>query len=423
MSTAILDAARAQGRSRAADLAGHAADVNAAAVSAGLTAFVFYTTAGVPLLIAIAGRLGLDAAHTSSWFFVAFFSTAITSFGLSLVYRQPLPINWSIPSLVYLGGLAGQFSVPELVGANLMAGVVIVLVGLLGLGGRVLAVLPLPIALGMFGGSILGNLSDLVAATVDDVPVAGATVAGYLLGRLLGARRVPPVAFAALGGAIPALLVQRAIPAPVAWSPPVVLVPETQFSLSAFATISLPLVVLSVGLGNVQGLGFLVAQGYRVPANLITLVVGLQSVVNAVFGGHQATVGRGGVAILASPEAGPPAGRYWGCLLASGLLVPVAFAATPIASLLPRVPHAYVAALAGLAILPAFQDALVQALGGRLRFGATVAFIVAATPFAVGGITSAFWALPAGLAASLVAERGELLSHGHTESGGQPMSR
>jgi benzoate membrane transport protein len=427
MSTATLDATRAHGpasdgttplRSRAAGPAGHLGGLNAAAVSAGLTAFVFYTTAGVPLLIAIAGRLGLDAAHTSSWFFVVFFSTAVTSVALSLVYRQPLPINWSLPGLVYLGSLAGQFGFPELVGANLMAGAAIALVGLLGLGGRLLAVLPLPIALGMFGGSILGNLSELVTATVDDVPVAGATVAGYLLGRLLGGRRVPPVAFAVLGGGIPVLLAQPAIPAPVAWSPPVVLVPEARFSLSAFVAVSLPLVVFSAGLGNVQGLGFLVAQGYRVPANAITLVVGLQSVVNALFGGHQAIVGRSGVAILASPEAGPLAGRYWGCLLASGLLVPVAFAAAPLASLLPLVPHAYVAALAGLAILPAFQDALVQALGGRLRFGATVAFVVAATPFAVGGITSAFWALPAGLVASLVAERGELLSRGRTRAGG-----
>jgi benzoate membrane transport protein len=101
------------------------------------------------------------------------------------------------------------------------------------------------------------------------------------------------------------------------------------------------------------------------------------------------------------------------------LLIPVAFAAAPIASLLPSVPHAYVAALAGLAILPSFQEALAKALGGPLRFGATVAFVVAATPFAVGGIPSAFWALLAGLVVSLVAERGELLSRGRTATPGK----
>lgn len=38
-----------------------------------------------------------------------------------------------------------------------------------------------------------------------------------------------------------------------------------------------------------------------------------------------------------------------------------------------------------------------------------VGFVVAATPFAILGITSAFWAILAGLAASALAERKQLL--------------
>ena len=45
----------------------------------------------------------------------------------------------------------------------------IVLIGLLKLGPRLVAGLPLPIAMGMFAGSILGNLSGLVSATIGDV--------------------------------------------------------------------------------------------------------------------------------------------------------------------------------------------------------------------------------------------------------------
>ena len=64
-------------------------------------------------------------------------------------------------------------------------------------------------------------------------------------------------------------------------------------------------VVLAMGLGNVQGLGFLMAQGYQVPVNRISTVVGINSIVNALFGGHPASIARTGVAILASPDAGP----------------------------------------------------------------------------------------------------------------------
>ena len=50
-----------------------------------------------------------------------------------------------------------------------------------------------------------------------------------------------------------------------------------------------------------------------------------------------------------------------------------------------------------------------KSFAGALRFGALVAFIVAVTPFAVLDISSAFWALLAGLVASALLERQELL--------------
>jgi hypothetical protein len=187
--------------------------------------------------------------------------------------------------------------------------------------------------------------------------------------------------------------------------------PGIELSLPAFLAVSLPLVVLSMGLGNVQGLGFLVGQGYRVPVNQTTLVLGLNSIVNALFGGHPAIVSRNGMPIMAGPEAGPVGGRYWANIISAGLSLSIALAAGPVASLLGILPRGYIVALAGLAILPSFQNALEKALGGGLRFGAIVAFVVAATPFSFLGITSAFWALVAGLVASAVAEQAELLLH------------
>jgi benzoate membrane transport protein len=89
----------------------------------------------------------------------------------------------------------------------------------------------------------------------------------------------------------------------------------------------------------------------------------------------------------------------------------IALAAKPLISLLSVLPRGYVVVLAGLAILSSLQEALEKAFGGRLRFGALVAFAVAATPFTLAGITSAFWAVIAGFAASLLAERRVLRAH------------
>lgn len=166
-----------------------------------------------------------------------------------------------------------------------------------------------------------------------------------------------------------------------------------------------------MGLGNVQGLGFLLAQGYRAPTTVVTVVVGINSIINALLGGHPAITARTGVAIVAAPDAGPLSGRYWANIVAATLTILIALFAAPLSSMLAVLPPGYVLALAGLAILSSFQDALEKAFSDKLKFGALVAFAVTATPFSFAGITSAFWAVLVGLAASFLGERQELLAY------------
>ena len=394
------------------------ADLNAAAAWAGITAFVWYAFGTVPLHIAVSGQLGLSTAQTSSWIFIVWFSGAVASIGLSFLYRQPIPITWTIPGLVYLGTLAGRYSIAEIAGANLVAGVLLLVLGALGVGGRIMRWLPLPIVMGMFAGSILAYVLRMVTATVEDVAVAGTAVGCYFIGRLINNPRLPPVGMAVVGGALAVALAGTVGATAVEWTVPALAIPDVSFSASALIAVSLPMVVLAMGLGNVQGLGFLLAQGYRVPVNTVSTVVGAASVVNAAFGGHAATVARTGAAILASADAGPAAGRYWASVIAAALTIVLACAATPVASLLGVLPKSYIYAVAGLAILASFQDALEKSFGGKLRFGALTGFIVAVTPFAILGITSAFWAIIAGVLASALVERKQLLESWNVQKGG-----
>jgi benzoate membrane transport protein len=166
-----------------------------------------------------------------------------------------------------------------------------------------------------------------------------------------------------------------------------------------------------MGLGNVQGLGFLAAQGYKVPVNRVTAILGINSIVNAFFGGHAAIVSRNGIPILAGPEAGPFKGRYWANIVSAVLSMLIALAAGPVVSLLGILPSAFIVTLAGLALLPSLQNAFEKAFEAKLRFGAVVAFVVSASTFTLFGIGSAFWALLIAVVASLVAEREDLLEH------------
>ena len=394
-------------------------DFNMAAFWAGITGFVWYAFGAVPLHIAVSGQLGLTTAQSSSWMFIVWFSGAVASIGLSLSYRQPIPITWTIPGLVYLGTLAGKYSLAEMVGANLVAGVLIIVLGVLGVGARIMAWLPLPIVMGMFAGSILEYMTRMVGSTVSDVVVAGTTVTAFLFGRAIKSPKVPPLGFAMIIGGLVVYITGSFASSPIHWDLPTAAVPEMSFSLPAIIAITLPMLILAMGLGNVQGLGFLIAQRYPVPINVTTVVVGMNSVVNALFGGHAAIVARTGVAIFAAPDAGPHSGRYWGNIVAASLTILLAVAATPLISLISVLPRSYVFALAGLAILSALQDALEKAFGGTLRFAALVAFGVAATPFSIAGITSAFWAIIAGVAAALIVESAELYAHWHGDAPGK----
>ena len=384
-------------------------DLTGPAIWAGLTAFVWYAFGAVPLHIGVSEQLRLSIAETSSWIFIVWFGGALSSIVMSFFFRQPIPITWTIPGLIYLGTLAGRFTFAEIVGANFVAGLLLLVLALLGIGGRIMRWLPIPIIMGMFGGSILGYVTRMVSATVEDIAVGGTTVGCYVLGRFIGNPRVPPVGLAVLGGGIAVGLAGTTGMHPIEWSLPALALPQMAFSLPAIIAVSLPMVVLAMGLGNVQGLGFLMAQGYTVPVNTISTVVGINSIINAFLGGHAATVARTGVAILASSDAGPASGRYWATIIAALLTIVMALAATPVASLLNVLPKSYIFALAGVAIFSSLQDALTKSFEGVLRFGALVALVVAMTPFAVFGITSAFWAIIAGLLGSLLVERSQLI--------------
>jgi benzoate membrane transport protein len=175
-------------------------DFNATAMWAGITAFIWYAFGTVPLHIAVSQQLGVTAAQTSSWIFIVWASGAVSSVVLSVHYRQPLPITWTIPGLIYLGTLADQFSYAELVAANLVSGVLILLLGFLGVGARIMKWLPLPIVMGMFAGSIFVYVTRVVGATVADTAIVGTTVVAYLVSRHFASPRVPPVGMAMIFG-------------------------------------------------------------------------------------------------------------------------------------------------------------------------------------------------------------------------------
>jgi benzoate membrane transport protein len=373
-------------------------ELNAAAVSAGLTGFIWYACGALPLQLALSGALGLSTGSV----FIVWATGGAASIVLSIRLKQPIPIAWSIPALVYAASLAGRFSAADIAGATLVSALMLAAFVLAGGGSRLMRWLPMPIVMATFAGGLLEYMHRAVAATLADAMIGGAVVAGYFAARLIASPRLPPVGVALAAGSL-AVAVQGPVSlGELAWSFPTLEVPRFQFDPAAIAAVSVPLVVFALGLGNAQGLGFLRAQGYEVPVDRVSRAVAMGSLINALFGGTPATVARNAAALLAGPDAGPARGRYWGVLISSALSVVMACAVAPFAALIAALPASFAVTLAGVALVSSLQDALEKAFAGPLRFGAVLAFVVAATPFSLGGITSGFWALVAGVLASLV---------------------
>jgi len=386
-------------------------DFNSAAFWAGMSTFIFMVFGALTLQISVISQFHLPETQAQSWIVVTWLAASIASLMFVLRYRQPLGIGWTIPGLVYMGSLAGRFTFEEFVGANLVAGVAIVACGVAGAGSRVIHLIPLPILMAMFAASIAGFIIGLVEASAHDAGIVGPMIAAYIVGRMLDNPRLPAVGLAVVIGGVLIVALHRLGEAPVHAAAPALVFPGVRFALPAIMTVSIPMIVLVLGLGNTQGLGYLVAQGYRVPVDAVTAAVGVCTMVNALFGGHPAAMTRVSSAMLAGPTAGPWERRYTAALVAFALAGCVAFATGLIVSLIAVLPPTYISAVAGLAIFASFEDALGRAFGGSLRVGAAVAFSVTLSTFVVAGIPSAFWAIVAGLLASTALERRDLLAH------------
>jgi benzoate membrane transport protein len=380
-------------------------DVNVANVTAGLTAVLWYVFGAIPVFLGVMATIDPPADVMASWFFIVFVTSGVGTLLLSVRYRQPIPIGWTFPGLMLLGSASARYNLAELTGASLAAGAILLALGLVGIGERLMRWLPLPLALGMFAGSSLHYVLGIFAQFDVDPAVVGAALGGYLLARAVNRAWLPPVGGAVALGTLAAALTGRVGGGSLAVAAPQLVLTQPSFEPGSLVTLALPLVVLVLATGNVQGLGVLLSQGYHAPVNAVTTVVGVSSLVNALFGGHQATVQSAGSALLAGEDAGPPDKRYVGAVIAGIGCIAIALAATTAIAMLDVLPPSLIASMAGLAILRLLMDVLEKTLASDLRTGGFFALVIAASPLTLLGIGSAFWALAGGYLVSSIVER------------------
>jgi benzoate membrane transport protein len=378
------------------------------AVSA-LVAFLFAASGPVAIILSVGARGGLSESDLASWIFAAFFLNSLISLAFTLLYRQPLVFLWSIPGAVLVGPALGHLSFPEVIGAFVVTGILMLALGLSGWVRRAMQAIPMPIVMAMVAGVFLRFGVDLVRAFRDALWIAAPmTLVFFALAALPRlARTLPPLIGALLAGAIAigALGAFKPQAGPLfALAAPNLYVPA--FSWNAMIELVVPLAITVLAVQNGQGIAILTANGHRPPVNAITVACGAGSVVTGFFGAVSTCLTGPVNALLSS--AGQRDRHYTAALFfclfsaAFGLLAPF------FTRLLLATPAAFIATLAGLAMLRVLQTAFVGAFGERFSLGALVCFVVTVADVPIFRIGAPFWGLVFGLAASWLLERGDL---------------
>ncbi|HEY0815503.1 MAG TPA: benzoate/H(+) symporter BenE family transporter [Pseudonocardia sp.] len=372
-------------------------------VLAGLVTAVVGFAGAFTVVLTGLRAVGADEHQAASGLLVVSLASGAVAVLLGWRFRMPVSIAWSTPGaalLVTAGPAPGGF--PAAVGAFLLCGALVVVAGLVGPLGRLVAAIPGHIAGAMLAGVLLPLCLAPVHALAQ-VPLLAAPVivVWAVVGRFARAWAIPCALVVAVAG----ILLTGGVPTGVAIAPALVWTAPL-FDPATLVGLGLPLFVVTMVSQNVTGMAVLAQYGFRPPWRPILLATGAATLAGAPFGGHAVNLAAISAALAAGPDAGPSE-RRWIASVTAGLgLAALGLSAGVAAAVLAASPPVLLEAVAGLALLGALAGSLASAVAAPDgREAAAVTFVVTAAGTGFLGLGSAFWGLVAGLAMTLLARR------------------
>ena len=319
-----------------------------------------------------------------------------------MVTRIPAAVAWSTPGAAFLASsaaLPGGFA--EAVGAFILCAGLIILTGLVPGLGRLVAVIPKPLANALLAGVLfrlcIAPALALGTAPALIVPVLAAWLAGLMWHRL-AAMPLAVLAFIAV------LLVTAEMPSdPQAMDRaflPAMSVVAPQFTLEGFVSIALPLYLITMAGQNVPGFAVLELHGYRVERGLLLRNTGLVSLAVAPFGAVPVNMSAIVAAMMSGEDAGrDPARRYWAAIINGLVLIVLAFFAGLVTQFAGLAPTALVTGLAGLALIPSFVAAMKGTFGDTMAGteAPALTFLIVASGMTLLGVSGAVWGFLVGV--------------------------
>ena len=379
--------------------------LNSQTIGSGLVSTIFGCTGPCLIVIAAGNEAGFTLADIVTWVFGIYVFGGLLGAILATYYKMPISGAYSIPGATLMGTALAGYSFNEAAFAFIIAGVIVLVIGLTGLIGKIMDFLPLEIVMAMVAGAMMKFGIGVVKSINTDPLVCGACFLVFLIVPIFF-KKIPGVLSALIVGVFLAWITGRfgGNIGDISFIAPRIIAPEFNFQL--ILSCSIPLAVLVMGAENAQAMGVLKGAGYKVPANVMTIASGLGGIVSGIFGAHNANIAGPMTAICASSEAGEKDGRYVASVV-NGITFAIfgLFAAYAI-SFVNLIPATLVGTLAGLAMINVLIDSLKTAFySGKFKIGSFAALCVGLSGISILHIGCAFWALVVGVVVSLIVER------------------
>lgn len=366
-------------------------------VTAGFVAVMIGFTSSIVLIFQAANMAGANTAEMSSWIFALGFGIAISCIGLSLYYRMPILIGWSTSGAALLATNLAGHTMPEAIGAFILAAALSTIMGLTGLVERLIKHIPKELASAMVAGVLLPFGIHVFTAMQDQF----ALVMGMLLIYLIGKAAFPKyvMIFVLLIGMCIVKMENLASFEDIHLhlTHPILTLPS--FSFSAFFNIAIPLFVVTMTSQNVPGIAILNAAGFKPPVSPIITWTSMINLLLAPLGCYSICLTALTAAICANSESDlNPRKRYKATLFAGLCWLCVGLLGASIVSLFLSLPKAFIAALAGIALFGAISHNLQTSLESeKHRESALLTILVSSSGISLFGIGAAFWGLLIGV--------------------------
>lgn len=373
-------------------------------VSAGLVTAVMGITGPVVLVFQAAKLAEYTPDQLGSWIFAIFVGGGLMSLLLALMYRQPATGAYSMAGSALLVQVLPQFGLHLAVGAYIMGAVLILALALTGWFNKLMAYLPPEIVMAMLAGVLFHFGAALFPELVGNPLVVGPTLLAFFASHKVK-RFVPPLTVAVVVAIVQTLVfyppaagegIQWAFTLPRFYAP--------HFTLDAFLSITLPLVLLALSSQNATGIGVLWALGYRPRITAITFFTGLFSLITAPMAGHGINLATPMTAICGDEHSHPDPALRYGAAVVNGLLfITFGVLGITVASVMETLPGSLIVTIAALAMIPVILTTLQQGFAsGQRPLGAVFALVIAASNVTLFGVGAAFWSLVGGTLVTLL---------------------